>query len=501
MRISELFNNVYDESVGWRPVSGNVKPVHVANGLLRALTGTAFDTSRLNRFLVPWKQKRGNVLDDARTFAALVEADRAGKYEAFRDRPREFERARRYAFGLLAADNGVFPSADNSAMTLTCAQVITRAPNDRGLGIFGRALLVRDGRPGPLAEAVTSAIDVSRTLDPLTALIWPLLEERGREIKSEDKLGPVVKGRRHTAIISQLSDAAATLASHERAQGNRLSTLQRTTHFVCVATLVHAQALAADGKLEKRIPGLLALSGHAGGEIAVASERSVDRIFDHFERWLGEQLAERIEHGRAIVGDELIEATSDGRKARGILSRIGSAKKSEEQPSDAVLDARRADFEQAQREVGRDEPARVIATALLRSYLREFESGGPRPFLQSLGRKVGLLYPHFQGRAREKRIRPSAAILDLLVRCCVEQGTVVPLDAFLERLWLRFGLIVGGRRTADWDDYEVLTHHGIDIDMSTLATNLDVLVDQLVQMGLARRYADNVTFVGDGYVA
>jgi hypothetical protein len=39
MRIGEVLDRVYDEEVGWRPVSGAIKPVHIANGMFRALTG------------------------------------------------------------------------------------------------------------------------------------------------------------------------------------------------------------------------------------------------------------------------------------------------------------------------------------------------------------------------------------------------------------------------------------------------------------------------------
>jgi hypothetical protein len=68
-------------------------------------------------------------------------------------------------------------------------------------------------------------------------------------------------------------------------------------------------------------------------------------------------------------------------------------------------------------------------------------------------------------------------------------------------LWNRFGLIVGGRRGQDWDDVDVLHRWRLGVDASALSENTEVIVRHLEGMGLARRYADNVTFVGDGHVA
>jgi len=42
--------------------------------------------------------------------------------QAYENRAAEFEKARRYSLGLLAADRAVFPSAEFSALTLTCAR-------------------------------------------------------------------------------------------------------------------------------------------------------------------------------------------------------------------------------------------------------------------------------------------------------------------------------------------------------------------------------------------
>jgi len=500
MHIGQVLNSVFDEEVGWRPASGNVKPVHVANGLVRALCGRYHDTVLLNRFII-WTARGGQV-DEERSFKALVErGDTEGVFAAFADAPDEFERARRYANGLLNNDTGVYPSVDQSAFTLTCAQMASRSPNDRGLGDFGAAIL-NGGSAMALADELRKALQIDRPQDPISAAVWPLLEMEGREAKHSERAVKALKRKHNQQILAQMKEAAGTLATHERAQGNRLRTLQRGVHFVCVAPQVHAQALASDGDLGKRPPALLALAGGRGSPVAIASERSVDLIYQSFQRWLGKQLAARLDAGRPLVEkEEPLKITSaDGRAIRAVLQQIGGAEKAEqsEPASKELLDARMADYADARRRFG-DKASLALGHALVAAYSREFESGGPREFLQGLSRKTGLLFPHFQGRAREKRVRPSVPILDMIVRACVDAGDLMPMDKFLERLWMRFGLIVGTRQTGDWSDSEYLAGHGVGLDPSALVENGEAFVMQLEQIGLARRYADNVTYVGDAH--
>jgi hypothetical protein len=90
-------------------------------------------------------------------------------------------------------------------------------------------------------------------------------------------------------------------------------------------------------------------------------------------------------------------------------------------------------------------------------------------------------------------------MFDVIVRCCVEQGDAIEFNEFLHRLWRRFGLIVGGRRSEEWDDVQYLEYNSIAVSIDELGTNTDALINELVLMGLARRYPDGVTFVGDGY--
>lgn len=500
MKIGEVLNAVYDRDVGWRPSSGAIKPVHVANGLVRAIQGERYDTKRLHEFVVWWK--RGRKPDEKRTLEALLHAH-PDVYKGFGN---EFDRARRYAEGLLGGDQALFPALDHSSFSLTSALMVTRDNSDRQLGVFAAALMGDLQDPETLASSVRDASRTDAPRDPVTALVWPLLDDEEPNEVSGGKAGGRVAtalGKRHNAhFMEVISEAARCLASHERAQGNRMRTLQRAVQFACVATLSHAQALGANGTLRNRAPALIALSGHRQSDVSVASERSLDLIFRRFEEWLSHRLGRCIKRGEPLAeGEEpLPSPTTDLRSIRPILAQFAGASRGSEAPTDAVLRERVHYYKNARQLLGDDaDPAQILARALVDAYSREFaSSGGPRKFLQGLGCRIGLLYPHFAGRAREKRYRPSVPILDMLVRACVPAGETVTLTVFLERLWERFGLIVGGRRDDLWDDAAFLAHHDLPVDTPELIENTERFVDEVVAMGLARRYADDVTFVGDG---
>ncbi|MCA9607807.1 MAG: hypothetical protein KC619_19495 [Myxococcales bacterium] len=500
MKIGEILNPVYDADVGWRPASGNTKPAHVANGLVRAIQGARYDTQRLHEFVVWWK--RGKKPNEERSIEALLEAHP----HIYPSSTKDFDRARRYATGLLGGDSALFPTMDNSSFSLTSGLMVTRDHNDRQLGLFAAALMGDPGDHETLAAAVRDASSPDAPRDPLTALVWPLLDDGPPTDASGGKPAERVKkalGRRHNAqFVSAMSEAARCLATHERAQGNQMRTLQRAVQFACVATITHAQALAAGGALSERPPALMTLAGHRRSEVAVASERSLDLIFRRFEGWLAGRLAARIKKGKPLIegAEALPFDTTDLRTIRPALAKIAAAKGAHEEPDEALLRERTYYYKSARQLLGEDvEPAEILARALVDAYAREFASGGPRRFLKILGCRVGLLYPHFAGRAKDKRYRPSVPVLDMLVRACVPAGETVPLSTLLERLWDRFGLIVGGRRDDTWDDAAFLAHHDLPVDMPELLENAERFVDELAAMGLARRYADDVTFVGDGH--
>lgn len=496
--IGEVLNSVYDDDVGWRPASGSIKPVHVANGLFRALTGKYYNITRVVE-VIAW-EKGGEPIED-RTVDRLL--DRYGDvFSAFRGRPDRLGATRVFLRGILAADGAVFPSADQSCLTLASSLMISRSNSDRGIGDFAAQLLGDVSDPGSLAHAVRAALDPEGLEDPLTTAAWPLLPE-STSARSLTLQGPVpALSQRHAlGIVAALRQAARDLATHEAAQGNRLRTLERAVYVAVAGTLAHAQAISASGDLSARVPALLAAESPKGSELSAASELSLDLIYRGFEEWLAVRLAGRIQAGQPLATDgDALPRNPSGSEAEAILEDVRGAGRGHLPPDRATVQARLAAYKEALH-LERGNIPSALARALVSSYLTEYVSGGPQPFLQGLGRRAGILYPYFQGRSKEKRLRPNVRVLDALVRACVPAGELLPLQEFLEMLWMRFGIIVGGRVSTEPTDLDLLSSSSLHVDPSALSANVENFVDQLTQIGLARRHADNVTFVGDGYAS
>ena len=107
--------------------------------------------------------------------------------------------------------------------------------------------------------------------------------------------------RRHFAeFVENMIEASNDLAAHEKGQGNRLSTLQRAVQFTCLVLLAHAQVLAANGKLDERVPLLLTMDAPKRSRLTQVSEETVRAFYSRFEEWLSDQLADRLAKGQPL---------------------------------------------------------------------------------------------------------------------------------------------------------------------------------------------------------
>lgn len=511
MRVTRVLDTVYETKVGWNPSTGAIKPVHIANGLFRELTHRYYDTEDVVAFAVPGK--KGEAPMAARTFEAMVlncDDPRFKEFAAATLKPR-FERLREAVRGVLAADKAVFPRADGSALTLTCPQMISADEMDKRVGRFMAALLrgPESNGAGALARVMLRQMgggDGEDTpQDPISFLVWPLLkQEPKRRLERDSAKCAIFDSKLLAKFAEHLVAASDALAAHEEAQGNRLATLQRGVQFVCLAVLSHAQALAAGGRLERRTPLLLVSSAPKGSRLARASELSLIRYYEGFERWLGLQLGDRIRRGQPVSTVKDSKHTRPAQPAPESLHRSSVkawlksfADEKGEVPDEDTLENRMALFEEALAEHGRESTADVLGATLASCYYDEFsERGGPRRFLQGIGKQVGLIFPHGVGRSLDKRVRPSVQTLDVLVKACTPTDRAIPMDEFLLNLWRRFGIVVQGEIENGLSVHEQLVGHGIDVSPTDLKENRDALIEHLVDIGLARRYPDNVAYIG-----
>jgi len=114
-----------------------------------------------------------------------------------------------------------------------------RAGEDRGVREFVAQLLGDPADLDSLAAVVRQRLEHDPPSNPVSTLVWPLLDiDGGRNVTNTSRT--VVRralARPHAhAIVAELRAAASTLVTHERAQGNHLRTLQRAVALASAGT-------------------------------------------------------------------------------------------------------------------------------------------------------------------------------------------------------------------------------------------------------------------------
>ena len=133
----ELLESVFDEEFGFRLTNFSIKPVHVANGLARALSGRTYDTTAVTRLVRRYVRNQKLGVDEERYPNAEVIADYASAFASSKGHEPDalkVTRLRSLAFDVLAADGAVFPT--QQSFTLSNERFITSDLSDVRMGLF-----------------------------------------------------------------------------------------------------------------------------------------------------------------------------------------------------------------------------------------------------------------------------------------------------------------------------------------------------------------------------
>jgi len=246
-----LLESVYDEEFGFRLTNFSIKPVHVANGLARALSGRTYDTTAVTRLVRRYVRNQKLGVDEERYPNAEIIADYASAFASSKGHEPDalkVTRLRSLAFDVLAADGAVFPT--QQSFTLSNERFITTDLSDVRMGLFISRLLTAE------PEARVEAADYLRELlqsesDPWTTLALPVLEfgdareetpsaEVAERIAKSAHLFETSNGELVSPTLRNLRDAYDRLARFERHSGSKLSSLRRLMLFGCFVLHVHA---------------------------------------------------------------------------------------------------------------------------------------------------------------------------------------------------------------------------------------------------------------------
>ena len=313
--------DVCDRELGFQPLNFSIKPVHVANGLARALTRRTYKTDALARTLRRYVVKQTLGIDQERHPNSEILGKYGAAFEPLQGSaldPHRLSHLRALLLDVLGADNAVFDQEDKSSYTLANERFVTKDPSDRHSGFFLARLLRAEHRD------TTAAVDLllehlSSESDAWTTLALPLLEFGDvREEKTEteaaeraamaDHLFTVTDGRLDSGTLACLREAYDRLARFEGIAGSKLNSLRRLVLFGCFVLHVHAIA-----RWSERSPGcprppiLLDMSDGAVRSVRNASRASLRAAGDAIEFLILECFKEEVRVAGSSV-EELLFA-------------------------------------------------------------------------------------------------------------------------------------------------------------------------------------------------
>jgi hypothetical protein len=500
----DLLGRLYDEEFGLRPTNFSIKPVHIANGLARNLTGRSYRSTALAQVLRRWVRDQKLGLDIERHPTVTV-GDTPGVLDRYPDafEPRRDQvidsvrvnNLRALGFDVLGADGAVFDDPDKSSYTLSNERMITRDPSDNRCGQF-LARLLTGGGDGDAATLLRELLQ--RETDPWTVLALPLLdlaENREENPSPEqielaaraDHLFETQNGAFQSPTLTHLRESFDRLARFEMHSGSKLNSLRRLVLFGCFAIHVQMCARWSEAATDApRPPVVFDMFDGGRPSIRDASRAALRAAGDAIEGRLSQRMQE---HFSAL-------ATSE-QDARAILAEQDELEPQTRRKRFTPTLVRRFDVHL---EAGLS-PAESLAEAFLEVGY-EASRGHPVGFLTELGRRAGYLTPWAnQGRGGklQKRYGITAEFLETLVAATVEPDEPLDLPEFLEALRASYGVVVGRR-----GDDEIIRTNNLNsttfgtptsIAEEDLRDNVEALRRSILEIGFAKAYADGQTVI------
>jgi len=470
---------------GYKVMETKIKPVHIANALMRSEHRVVGRMSVLQQ-LFEGTLARNSLDKRVAAVRSMIDSqrDRWGALGQTADLQASplMTKVLPLIRTLLGADGAAFgTSPDLSSFSSPTALTVTGDPSDDGAGAFIHALWGghTDAARLPILELLmdlSSPTKDAAQMDDLSALLAPLVDKtRPRASNS----APIDDSVEYSAVEQRLRSAANRLCAYERElQPNPISSLQRIVLLAALSLFAHAATRAHEnaGAMERIL--LLDASNDHYSPVAQASTRCVAHLLgdasDYMASVLNDLLTAQVPNWPEMplaALNRLLESTGLPPLER----NNPLAKRIEDIANDAE------DPEEVRREVADD-------------LIRQAEGSQRRGldgYLRMLGIRAGFLYPIQKNP--HKRLNPADRTLEVLVASAIDV-TAPPVEYrdFLEQLRQQWGIVVGGRV----DDASELARVGIQVPPRALSENSERFLSRLESLGLARRLADSVAVVG-----
>jgi hypothetical protein len=471
IKIEEHRKWIEEEFIGFRPTFNKVKPVHIANGLFRSITGRLGNTQTLLNFAVSQTAKgeipKGHNIEEVYKFLSSEK-----KIETDEVKPENLAQFRQFLRKVVGADGAVFPDTEMQSYTAGFVGFLSK---DR-IGQDGGELIAfwlqknRSSLLNCLADTLNDPSDI------ITTLSLPLLSSEYRDFISTNDIdyqkSRVFNDNQNSSILNiweGLSESSEILSTHLSNHPNKLFRLRFGVLFACFVLIRHLanlEAMYLPGANDLIPPFLLDFSNDNSSSMSRASQMTYKRTRQSIGRFYEWAFGKSLE--RFYKLDELSN------------EKCPVYKKNE-----AKIETKEI-WEVALQEAENSEDPYTIYGRALYDIMAMEANDNPLVYLKNLGNLIGLLYPPNQA---SQRFTLKEDMIETLLRGVLLAGETVTMSELQNRLWNHYRIIIGGRN----EDEVALKKVGIyTIDSKALRDNRDCFAQYLSRLNFARLLADGI---------
>lgn len=498
--LHDVRGRVDETYVGFKPNGDSVKPVHIANGVFRCILGE-YSTSESIKMLALVADSKGRLSEVnslSVVYNELLEKDAVDdsiSKDAFQEMRFGLQR-------LISVDRGAYVAKGLKDSMISYSAGSYYFVNSRSIyedaGEFAGDL-VRTCCP-ELAVHVRGVL--KDATDSITLLFEPVLGVLGKDeaaacspkiLLSDTPAFENGGGGSTKDFLDSVAVAGNCLLQNMQNNINPLAQL-RQFNFFCIFTLMRylsrlelfysagapVQSDAEAGGTGSPVPIILDFSGAAphASSVARASEMSYTQMYKSINRFYAWAYSEYFRSEGYTAGDLIQSDTpvyTKGKTTRqkelGTLWGIAkdrAGKALEEDDEDGAL---------------------LIFGEAVYDMLALESKSYPATYLKALGTDSGILYPPDNAHPN-KRFVISQDVLEMLLRCCIRTDETVSRDELRERLWDRFGIIIGGGTF----EIQKLKSSGmiLQIGEDALEDNFNKFSQLLEEMDFATIMADGI---------
>lgn len=479
--LREARKKVDADYVGFTPNGGSIKPVHIAGGSLRCIYGQYNRTMNIKKMALVSDAKgnipKGNEADTV--YKLLLDEEKIedsipeNSVESMRNVMQRLLSVDKGVYVVKGLKDGMISYSAGSKYFLTNRAMY----EDAGEFVGG---MIRAYCP-ELAKYIRALLDKAN--DPITLLFEPILEAdmevftdqmQHEEIPAFKKLNKNAKW-----FMQGIEEAGKCLLDNFKHHPNPLTQLRLFNFFSILTLIRYMTLLEAFYCDENARPILLDFSGKApsSSSVARASEMSYTQMYKSINRfyawgyakWLKDQGHDR---------DALLNSETP------IYEKGKAVSKSSKEELDTLWELAK----ERARDISDEEMYLAFGETMYDMLALEAASH-PVTYLRALGTSSGFLYPPSKLRPN-KRFVISQDILEMLLRCCVNSGEIISGMDIRQRLWERFGIVVGGSQF----EMQKLQSSGmiLQIDEDALEENFSSFANALESMDFAEVMADGI---------